>query len=179
MALLGNCQSTGFINRHRFICICKSGHDKHGRSNYCWCFHSDSQTSIVRTRFQLAKHRLTAALHQRVLSKCHHGLCHNKTSILSVQRTSKDYRLFVQPCLLDLLTSIGFLILIGLSVNDGLLLIDAWQNSTDKYTDTAQRLRLALQQRFEPVMVITITTFAELLPLLIPFEESAVLLTFS
>lgn len=79
--------------------------------------------------------------------------------------------IYFQP--LDLLTGIGFLILFGLAVNNGLLLVDAYQSLRDAIQCNKQRVRAALLARFEPVVVTSITTFVGLIPLLLPFGESA------
>ena len=74
--------------------------------------------------------------------------------------------LFVfQP--LDLLTMIGFVILLGLVVNNAILLVHQTRTAEHKGLTRKQAVQQALERRLRPIFMSTLTSFFGMLPLLI------------
>lgn len=76
---------------------------------------------------------------------------------------------------LDLLTMIGFVILLGLVVNNAILLVHQTRNAEDKGTSRKEAVTQALQLRLRPIFMSTLTSFFGMLPLLLmPGAGSAI-----
>lgn len=74
--------------------------------------------------------------------------------------------LFVfQP--LDLLTMIGFVILLGLVVNNAILLVHQTRNAETQGHSRSEAVKIALQLRLRPIFMSTLTSFFGMLPLLL------------
>ncbi|MGF1453999.1 MAG: efflux RND transporter permease subunit [Alphaproteobacteria bacterium] len=79
----------------------------------------------------------------------------------------------VQP--LDLLTMIGFIILLGLVVNNAILLVDRTRRAEGEGTPRRLAVRDSLVVRLRPIFMSTLTSIFGMLPLvLIPGEGSAI-----
>ena len=68
---------------------------------------------------------------------------------------------------LDLLTMIGFVILLGLVVNNAILLVHQTRNAEEKGLSRSDAVRAALQMRLRPIFMSTLTSFFGMLPLLL------------
>lgn len=75
---------------------------------------------------------------------------------------------------LSFLAAIGFIALIGVSVNNTILLVDAANRAQRAGATPAEAIADAVRSRFRPLVTTTLTTLAGLLPLAIadPFWES-------
>jgi multidrug efflux pump subunit AcrB len=76
---------------------------------------------------------------------------------------------------MDLLTMIGFIILLGLVVNNAILLVDQTRRGEREGMSRDQAVRHALQVRMRPIFMSTFTTIFGMLPLvLMPGEGSVI-----
>lgn len=79
----------------------------------------------------------------------------------------------LQP--LDLLTMIGFVILLGLTVNNAILLVDRTRANQREGLDRDNAVRAAVAERLRPILMSTSTTLLGMLPLvLIPGPGSVI-----
>lgn len=69
------------------------------------------------------------------------------------------------PINLDLLTFMGFIILLGLVVNNAILLVDHCRKEQDKGVSLNQAVASALQARIRPIVLTSITSVVGMLPL--------------
>ena len=76
---------------------------------------------------------------------------------------------------LDLLTMIGFVILLGLTVNNAILLVDRTRANQREGADRDSAVRAAVAERLRPILMSTTTTLVGMLPLvLIPGPGSVI-----
>ncbi len=76
---------------------------------------------------------------------------------------------------MDLLTMIGFIILLGLVVNNAILLVVQTRRSEAEGESREQAVRTALRLRLRPIFMSTLTSIFGMAPLLlIPGEGSAI-----
>jgi multidrug efflux pump subunit AcrB len=76
---------------------------------------------------------------------------------------------------MDLLTMIGFIILLGLVVNNAILLVDQTRRAEREGASRDEAVRQALQVRMRPIFMSTATTVFGMLPLvLMPGEGSVI-----
>lgn len=68
---------------------------------------------------------------------------------------------------LDLLTMIGFVILIGLVVNNAILLIDRTRRGQSDGLSTEEAIRMAVETRVRPIWMSTLTSVIGMLPLVL------------
>ncbi|HCU67408.1 MAG TPA: acriflavine resistance protein B [Rheinheimera sp.] len=68
---------------------------------------------------------------------------------------------------LDLLTMIGFIILLGLVVNNAILLVEQYRDSQATGLNPAQAIREAVQVRARPIYMSTLTSIFGMLPLML------------
>jgi multidrug efflux pump subunit AcrB len=68
---------------------------------------------------------------------------------------------------LDLLTMIGFVILLGLVVNNAILLVHQTRSAENKGHSRTEAVRQALQTRMRPIFMSTLTSIFGMLPLLL------------
>jgi len=75
---------------------------------------------------------------------------------------------------LSFLSTVGFIALIGVAVNNTILLVDAANQERNKGATAGEAIQSAVTSRFRPLVATTITTVAGLLPLSLsdPFWES-------
>jgi multidrug efflux pump subunit AcrB len=79
----------------------------------------------------------------------------------------------LQP--LDLLTMIGFVILLGLTVNNAILLVDRTRANQREGLERDEAVRAAVAERLRPILMSTTTTLLGMLPLvLIPGPGSVI-----
>jgi multidrug efflux pump subunit AcrB len=76
---------------------------------------------------------------------------------------------------MDLLTMIGFIILLGLVVNNAILLVDQTRQAEQEGLSRDEAVRSALQVRLRPIFMSTFTSIFGMLPLLlIPGQGSVI-----
>jgi multidrug efflux pump subunit AcrB len=68
---------------------------------------------------------------------------------------------------MDLLTMIGFIILLGLVVNNAILLVDQTRRAEREGLDRDEAVRQALNVRMRPIFMSTFTTIVGMLPLVL------------
>jgi multidrug efflux pump subunit AcrB len=73
----------------------------------------------------------------------------------------------VTPTPLDLLGMIGFIILLGLVVNNAILLVSETRRVEKELNDKHQAVRTALRNRMRPILMSTLTSLMGMLPLVI------------
>jgi multidrug efflux pump subunit AcrB len=81
--------------------------------------------------------------------------------------------IYFQP--LDLLTMIGFIILLGLVVNNAILLVHQTRSGERSGLDRDEAVRQALQLRVRPIFMSTLTSIFGMLPLLLIPGEGALI----
>jgi multidrug efflux pump subunit AcrB len=79
------------------------------------------------------------------------------------------------PQTLDLLTMVGFIILMGIVVNNAILLVDRTRSGEREGLDRRSAVRAALTERTRPILATSLTTLFGLLPLVIVPGPGAVL----
>jgi len=76
---------------------------------------------------------------------------------------------------MDLLTMIGFIILLGLVVNNAILLVDQTRRAEEEGMSRDKAVEFALQVRMRPILMSTLTSILGMLPLvLLPGEGSVI-----
>lgn len=81
----------------------------------------------------------------------------------------------ITPTPLDLLGMIGFIILLGLVVNNAILLVAETRRAQQQSNDARAAVRIALQNRMRPILMSTLTSLMGMLPLVIaPGAGSAI-----
>jgi multidrug efflux pump subunit AcrB len=76
---------------------------------------------------------------------------------------------------LDLLTMIGFIILLGIVVNNAILLVDETRRCEGEGMSRRDSVEIALQSRIQPIFMGTLTTVAGMAPMiLVPGEGSVI-----
>ena len=73
----------------------------------------------------------------------------------------------VTPQTLDLLTMVGFVVLMGLVVNNAILLVDQARSEMRDGATVRAAVRVALATRTRPIMLTTLTTLFGMLPLVL------------
>jgi multidrug efflux pump subunit AcrB len=68
---------------------------------------------------------------------------------------------------LDMLTMIGFIILLGLVVNNAILLVDQTRKAEQEGLDPGEAVRQAVQYRARPIFMSTLTSLFGMLPLML------------
>jgi multidrug efflux pump subunit AcrB len=79
----------------------------------------------------------------------------------------------VTPAPLDLLGMIGFIILLGIAVNNAILLVEQARQSENEGMSRSEAVREALRLRVRPIFATTATTLAGMLPLVLAPGEGA------
>ena len=79
----------------------------------------------------------------------------------------------VTPAPLDLLGMIGFIILLGIVVNNAILLVEQTRQSEAEGLDRRSAVREALRLRTKPIFMTTATTLAGMLPLVLAPGQGA------
>ena len=81
----------------------------------------------------------------------------------------------ITPTPLDLLGMIGFIILLGLVVNNAILLVAETRRAEQKHGDINKAVEIALQNRLRPILMSTLTSLMGMLPLVVaPGAGSAI-----
>jgi len=71
------------------------------------------------------------------------------------------------PQTLDMLTMVGFIILLGAAVNNAILLVDATRSAERNGLDRRSAVRRALEERTRPIFATSLGQFAGLLPMIL------------
>ncbi|MGE3631362.1 MAG: efflux RND transporter permease subunit, partial [Sandaracinaceae bacterium] len=74
---------------------------------------------------------------------------------------------FIAPAPLDLMTAIGFLILIGVVVNTAILVVEGAMARLQTEPDLDAAIRWAVERRVRPILMTTLTSLAGLLPMVV------------
>ncbi|QJE72128.1 efflux RND transporter permease subunit [Aerophototrophica crusticola] len=76
---------------------------------------------------------------------------------------------------LDLLTMIGFIILLGIVVNNAILLVDETRRCELEGKGRAEAVHIALRSRIQPIFMGTLTTVAGMAPMIVVPGEGSVI----
>ena len=74
---------------------------------------------------------------------------------------------------ISVMAIIGIIILVGIAVNDSIILVDRINQLRKETEDRADAIVKAVQQRIRPILMTSLTTIIALLPLSIGVGESA------
>jgi HAE1 family hydrophobic/amphiphilic exporter-1 len=74
---------------------------------------------------------------------------------------------FIAPQPLDMMTALGFLILVGVVVNNAILVVDGALSRLREGSELADAVAEAVTRRVRPIFMSTLTSLAGLLPLVI------------
>jgi hydrophobic/amphiphilic exporter-1 (mainly G- bacteria), HAE1 family len=80
---------------------------------------------------------------------------------------------FIQGKSLNIMSVIGIIMLVGIAVNDSIILVDAINQFRKRGMKLAESIVLAGQRRIRPIIMTSLTTILALLPLTFGFGESA------
>ncbi|RLA06748.1 MAG: AcrB/AcrD/AcrF family protein [Gammaproteobacteria bacterium] len=83
---------------------------------------------------------------------------------------------FIMGYSLSIVSMLGLVALTGIVINDSLILIDYANSLKDKIKDTRVRIITAGKQRFRPILLTTLTTFAGLMPMMLETSRQAKIL---
>jgi multidrug efflux pump subunit AcrB len=83
---------------------------------------------------------------------------------------------FIMGYSLSIVSMLGLVALTGIVINDSLILIDYAKSLKDKIKDTKIRIITAGKQRFRPILLTTLTTFAGLMPMMMETSKQAKIL---
>ena len=128
--------------------------------------------SMASLRFALI---LSIILVYMVLASQFESLIHPFTILLTIPLAGVGailiFFLLGQP--LNIMAYIGIIMLVGIAVNDSIILVDAVNQQKQKGHDTLHAIIMAGQQRIRPIIITSLTTILALLPLTFGFGESA------
>ncbi len=80
---------------------------------------------------------------------------------------------WIQGVPLNIMAIIGIILLVGIAVNDSIILVDAINQFRREGMDLKEAILLAGQRRIRPIVMTSLTTILALLPLTLGFGESA------
>lgn len=120
---------------------------------------------------------LSIILIYMVLASQFESLLHPFTIILTVPLAAIGAILifFVLGMALSVMAYIGIIMLMGIAVNDSIILVDAINRQRQQGADIIPAIIFAGQQRIRPIIMTSLTTILALLPLTVGFGESAAL----
>ena len=118
---------------------------------------------------------LSVILVYMVLASQFESLIHPFTILLTIPFAGVGAILifFMLGIPLNIMAYIGIIMLVGIAVNDSIILVDAINQLKQKGHDTIQAIVGAGQQRIRPIIMTSLTTILALLPLTFGFGESA------
>ncbi|HQU71148.1 MAG TPA: efflux RND transporter permease subunit, partial [Calditrichia bacterium] len=118
---------------------------------------------------------LSIILIYMVLAAQFESLIHPFTIIFSVPLAGVGAVLlfFLLGMPFNMMAFIGIIMLVGIAVNDAIILVDAVRQLRSDGMDLLQSVIAAGQRRFRPILMTSLTTILALLPLTIGFGESA------
>jgi HAE1 family hydrophobic/amphiphilic exporter-1 len=120
---------------------------------------------------------LSIILIYMVLASQFESLLHPFTIILTVPLAAIGAILifFILGMPLNVMALIGIIMLMGIAVNDSIILVDAINQQRIAGMEIIAAITAAGQQRIRPIIMTSLTTILALLPLTIGFGESAAL----
>jgi len=120
---------------------------------------------------------LSIILIYMVLASQFESLLHPFTIILTVPLAAVGAILifFILGMPLSVMAYIGIIMLMGIAVNDSIILVDAINRQRRQEIDLIPSIVAAGQQRIRPIIMTSLTTILALLPLTIGFGESSAL----
>ena len=80
---------------------------------------------------------------------------------------------YIQGKALNIMAVIGIIMLVGIAVNDSIILVDAINQFRKAGMKLKESIVAAAQRRIRPIIMTTLTTILALLPLTFGFGESA------
>jgi HAE1 family hydrophobic/amphiphilic exporter-1 len=112
-----------------------------------------------------------------VLASQFESLLHPFTILLTIPLATVGAVLifFVLGKALNVMAYIGIIMLVGIAVNDSIILVDTINKLINSGMSTRDAILEAGQRRIRPIVMTSITTILALLPLTIGFGESAAL----
>lgn len=118
---------------------------------------------------------LSLILVYMVLAAQFENLVHPFTILLTVPLAVVGAVLvfFIQGQALNIMAIIGIIMLVGIAVNDSIILVDAINQFRRDGMDLKNAIVAAGQRRIRPILMTTLTTILALLPLTFGFGESA------
>jgi len=118
---------------------------------------------------------LSVILVYMVLASQFESLIHPFTILLTIPLAGVGAILifFILGNPLNIMAYIGIIMLVGIAVNDSIILVDAINQLKKNGLDTTDAIQKAGQQRIRPIIMTSLTTILALLPLTIGFGESA------
>lgn len=120
---------------------------------------------------------LSIILIYMVLASQFESLLHPFTIILTVPLAAVGAILifFILGSTLNVMAFIGIIMLMGIAVNDSIILVDAINQQRQQGNEIVESIVIAGEQRIRPIIMTSLTTILALLPLTIGFGESAAL----
>jgi len=120
---------------------------------------------------------LSIILIYMVLASQFESLLHPFTILLTIPLAAVGAILifFVLGKTLNVMAYIGMIMLVGIAVNDSIILVDAINKLISGGMSTREAILEAGQRRIRPIIMTSLTTILALLPLTIGFGESAAL----
>ena len=118
---------------------------------------------------------LSIILVYMVLSSQFESLIHPFTILLTIPLAvvGTVFLFFFLGKPISVMAIIGVIILVGIAVNDSIILVDRINQLIKEGTDRADAIVKAVQQRIRPILMTSLTTIIALLPLSIGVGESA------
>ena len=120
---------------------------------------------------------LSVILVYMVLASQFESLIHPFTILLTIPLAGVGTILlfFIMGNSLNIMAYIGIIMLVGIAVNDSIILVDAINQLKKSGLETTAAIVQAGNQRIRPIIMTSLTTILALLPLTIGFGESAAL----
>jgi HAE1 family hydrophobic/amphiphilic exporter-1 len=118
---------------------------------------------------------LSIVLVYMVLASQFESLIHPFTILLTIPLAVVGTVLifFIMGKTLNIMAAIGIIMLVGIAVNDSIILVDRINQLIKDGLDRKSAIIQAGQQRIRPILMTSLTTILALLPLTIGFGESA------
>lgn len=120
---------------------------------------------------------LSVILVYMVMASQFESLVHPFTILLSIPLAVAGslFSFFILGQSLNIMAYIGIIMLVGIAVNDSIILVDAINRLKGKGMDLKEAIKEAGLQRIRPIIMTSLTTILALLPLTFGFGESAAL----
>lgn len=130
------------------------------------------QESIANLSFALL---LSIVLVYMVMAAQFESLIHPFTILLTIPLAvvGSILTFFILGQTLNIMAIIGIIMLVGIAVNDSIILVDRINQLIRDGVDRKEAIMIAGQQRIRPIIMTSLTTILALLPLTIGFGESA------
>ncbi len=118
---------------------------------------------------------LSVLLVYMVLASQFESLVHPFTILLTIPLAGVGalVAFFILGMPLNMMALIGIIMLVGIAVNDSIILVDSINKNKQSGMDVREAILNAGQKRFRPIIMTSLTTILALLPLTLGFGESA------